>query len=97
MGAVIWAVGPAAVVEGAARCGLETCGAHPAPPHPPPRPSLWRRLRERPALRGPDAADMGTAFGLEMSLLPDEAAPTPRPHDGSPARRTPWWVRMRGR
>lgn len=59
MGAVIWAVGPAAVVEGAARCGFETCGAHPAPPHPPPRPGRLRasakcQAEKRKTINGDD-------------------------------------------
>jgi hypothetical protein len=35
---------------------------------------LLRQLRHKPADRpiGPDAADMGTAFGLEVSLLDSE-------------------------
>ena len=33
----------------------------------------WLRLRRKPAdKRGVDAADMGTAFGLEQSLLDSE-------------------------
>lgn len=58
---------------------------------PPPGATLWQRLcarREHSA--GPDAADMGTAFGLDMSLgLPaTERAPGAEP---APPPRRPWW------
>lgn len=50
---------------------------------------LWQRLRSRPAAAAPDAADLGTCFGLEISLGPAaDALPA------APARRlrAPGWV-----
>lgn len=57
-------------------------------------PGLFARLRSRPAPAAFDAADMGTCFGLEVSLdQPDEvpvmAAPTPV--------RRPGWIQRLGR
>lgn len=61
---------------------------------PPPGATLWQRLRaRRESPAGPDAADMGTAFGLDMSLgLPSpECAPVdPQDAAATPPRR-PWW------
>jgi hypothetical protein len=67
--------------------------------HPNPRPNWWQRLRaRRRADGGPDAADMGTTFGLEMSL---SAAATENDDQASRAaaraRRRLWWLRSRGR
>jgi hypothetical protein len=56
--------------------------------------SRWRRRNRRTAS---DWADLGTAFGLEMSLQPavDAAAQGPVEH---PARQEHhWWQRLRGR
>ncbi len=53
-------------------------------------PGLFERLVARPAPAGYDAADMGTAFGMEISLdQPEEAldAPTSAPGQGA------GWVR----
>ncbi|ODU08069.1 MAG: hypothetical protein ABS84_14350 [Rubrivivax sp. SCN 71-131] len=50
--------------------------------------SLWRRRAGDPAPSEP--ADVGTAFGLELSMLPDEvdaAHPTARAQG-------PWWQRL---
>lgn len=59
-----------------------------------PRPtmqSFWRRrMRQTPAVDDTDPADMGTCYGLEMSLLPASA-----PAESASARRDapPWWER----
>lgn len=61
---------------------------------PPPGATLWQRLRaRRRSSAGPDAADMGTAFGLDMSLAPPptaRATADARAAPASPPRR-PWW------
>ena len=48
--------------------------------HSRPHPSLWQRLVQRatrrPAREAPDAADLGTAFGLDCVL--DDAPPPPK-------------------
>jgi hypothetical protein len=53
-------------------------------------PGLFKRLVARPTPAGYDAADMGTAFGLEISLdQPEEAMAAPASAPG----RAPAWVR----
>lgn len=51
---------------------------------------LWRRRSDDPALSEP--ADMGTAFGLELSMLPDDSAAPTEP-TGAPGG-TGWWRRL---
>ena len=52
--------------------------------------------RPRPALTEPDPADMGTCFGLEMTMtLDDERAP-PSDRAGQAAARAHWWQRGAG-
>ncbi len=64
-------------------------------PHPIPTPSWWQRLRARRAApAGPDAADMGTAFGLDMTLPPLPADPA---RAAVVPRRRSWWARTRRR
>jgi len=59
------------------------------------RPNWWQRLRARPrAVGAPDAADMGTTYGLEMSL---SAAAEEAPRAAPRARRRLWWARPTGR
>ena len=49
--------------------------------------TLWRRRVDEPAAAEP--ADLGTAFGLELSMLPDDDANPPQtPPPG------PWWQRL---
>jgi hypothetical protein len=50
----------------------------------------WRRPRRAP---GPDAADHGTALGLELSLQPMH---TERRAAGAPPRRARGWLRRGG-
>ncbi|GEM_PF-2286429 len=62
---------------------------------PNPRPNWWQRLRARRRAVGmPDAADMGTTYGLEMSL---SAAAEEAPRAAPRARRRLWWARAAGR
>lgn len=49
--------------------------------------NLWRRRAGSSAASEP--ADLGTAFGLELSLLPDEDEAPAAPHPQSP-----WWQRL---
>jgi hypothetical protein len=49
----------------------------------------WRRRIDDPPVSEP--ADLGTAFGLELSMLPDEA-PAPTALTGAPGG-THWWRR----
>jgi hypothetical protein len=63
-------------------------------PQPTPSTAWWQKLRARRSAPGaPDAAEMGTAFGLEMSLPPLTGEPV-RP---VPAPRRAWWARARRR
>jgi hypothetical protein len=64
---------------GSAKAGSSGLGAHPGEHGHASEPHWWQRLWQRePATRGdPDAADLGTAFGLEMSLDED---PLPGSH-----------------
>jgi hypothetical protein len=65
---------------------------------PNPRPNWWQRLRARRRAAGvPDAADMGTTYGLEMSLAASAEAPDPAPRVAPRARRRRWWPRGAGR
>jgi len=58
-------------------------------------PNWWQRLRaRRRAVGTPDAADMGTTFGLEMSL---SAAADEAPRAATRVRRRLWWLRSTGR
>ena len=50
----------------------------------------WRRRAEEPALSEP--ADVGTAFGLELSMLPDDE-PAVIESTGAPGG-TGWWRRL---
>ncbi len=79
------------------------CQHHPDAPTPTmpahrPQPTLWQRWCASRTVAAPDAADMGTAFGLDMSLMPPAGT---RPPDATtpPAarRRRSWWARARGR
>lgn len=57
-------------------------------------PGLFQRLMSRPVPLGCDAADMGTAFGMEMSFDDVDALPAPP----LAPRRVPGWVqRLAGR
>jgi len=56
---------------------------------------LFRFLRSRPAVKQDDAADMGTAFGLEMSLDQSEFDDEPKAQVGAPTRG--WLSRLIGR
>ena len=57
-------------------------------------PGLFQRLMARPAPLDHDAADMGTCFGLEMSLDQPDAVPGP----ALARSRAPGWVqRLAGR
>jgi hypothetical protein len=60
------------------------------------RPNWWQRLRarRRAVVGAPDAADMGTTYGLEMSL---SAAAEEAPRAATRVRRRLWWVRAGGR
>lgn len=49
--------------------------------------ALWRR-RGHAAAPACEPADLGTAFGLDLSLLPDDA-----PAPAQPARAPAWWRR----
>jgi hypothetical protein len=51
---------------------------------------LWRRRAEEPALSEP--GDVGTAFGLELSLLPEEES-SATARVGAPGG-TLWWRRL---
>lgn len=56
-----------------------------------PAPSLLQRLaRGRRAVREPEPADLGTAFGLEQTVEDTEWAPRATP---APAERPGWWRR----
>lgn len=56
--------------------------------------ALWRRRAREPVEDDIEAADVGTAFGLELSMLPDdENAPVTLSGPGSNA----WWRRLRPR
>ena len=58
-------------------------------------PGLFQRLLTRPAPQEYDAADMGTCFGLEMSLdQPDVAVLPPQ---ATPGRARGWVQRLAGR
>lgn len=58
-------------------------------------PGLFARLRAKPAPAAFDAADMGTCFGLEISLdQPDEVPVLPAP---APVRRAGWVQRLGSR
>ena len=58
------------------------------------RPTWWQRLRARRRVAtGPDAADMGTTYGLEMSLSATADEPQ---RAAARARRRPWWARATG-
>jgi hypothetical protein len=47
---------------------------------------IWRRRSDDSLLSEP--ADVGTAFGLELSMLPDDESPAP------PERNRAWWQRL---
>jgi hypothetical protein len=51
---------------------------------------LWRRRSDDAALSEP--ADVGTAFGLELSMLPDDE-PSATARTGAPGG-TGWWRRL---
>ncbi len=51
---------------------------------------MWRRRADDAALSEP--ADMGTAFGLELSMLPDDE-PSATASSGAPGG-TGWWRRL---
>jgi hypothetical protein len=53
---------------------------------------LWRRRADDSALSEP--ADVGTAFGLELSMLPDDE-PSATASTGAPGG-TGWWRRLTG-
>lgn len=56
---------------------------------------LARRARARRKPRAPEAADMGTAFGMEYTL--DQLAPAPDGAKPAPAENPIWWPRwLRG-
>lgn len=60
------------------------------PGHPLKLFDLWRRRADDPALAEP--ADVGTAFGLELSMLPDDEPAATAP-TGAPGG-TGWWRRI---
>lgn len=55
---------------------------------------LLRRLRGRPASSGPDLADCGTAFGLDLSMQAEPAPIAPARHG---SRDPGWWRRLGAR
>ena len=54
---------------------------------------LFGLLRRR-AKAAADPADLGTAYGLDLSLLPEDADAASRP-PAKPARSSGWWVLLR--
>ena len=54
---------------------------------------LLRLVRGRPVAPQPDFADLGTAFGLDLAVLPLE----PAAQAAARSRRTTWWKRLLGR
>lgn len=57
------------------------------------KPPRWfARWRAAPRPQEEDPADVGTAFGLELSMLPVPADPSPAP----PAERRAGWMLRRG-
>jgi hypothetical protein len=55
--------------------------------------SRWRRRNRRTTS---DWADLGTAFGLEMSLQPAADISAPRPTEHAVPHGHRWWQRLRG-
>ncbi len=51
---------------------------------------VWRRRADEPRVSEP--ADVGTAFGLELSMLPDDESASTQP-TGAPGG-TGWWRRL---
>jgi hypothetical protein len=53
--------------------------------------ALWRRRRDG---SDADAADVGTAFGMELTLLPDEDTAPSAGRPSTAGGRTRWWRRL---